>query len=83
MQWVPVALSPWSKRLEPHAEYSLPVHSVYRLGYWLDEWGSSTSMGNDAIFLLRHRVQIGYEAHPASYQMGTVALTPEGKAVGA
>jgi len=32
---------------------------------------------------LRHRVQTGSEAHPASYAMGTGALTPRGKSAGA
>jgi hypothetical protein len=32
---------------------------------------SIPSRGNDWIFSLRHRVQTGSRAHPASYRMGT------------
>jgi hypothetical protein len=38
-------------------------HSVYRLGYGMDDRGSITGRGNDGICSLRHRVQIGSGAH--------------------
>jgi hypothetical protein len=38
---------------------------------------------NEEIFSLRHRVQTGSGAKPASYPMGTRGSFPEGKAAGA
>jgi hypothetical protein len=43
----------------------------------LDEWGSIPGRGREGIFSLRHRIQTGYGAHPASYPMDTA-----GKAAG-
>jgi hypothetical protein len=50
------------------------VQSEYRLGYGLDDLGSIPGRGNDGVLSLRHRVQIGYGAHSASYSMGTAAI---------
>jgi hypothetical protein len=54
------------------------------LGYGLDDWGSrvrfQVGAGN---FSLRHRVQNGSGAHPASYPMGTRGSFPGDKAAGA
>jgi hypothetical protein len=54
------------------------------LGYGLDDWGSRVRFpvgaGN---FSLRHRVQNGCGAHPASCPMGTKYPFPGGKAAGA
>jgi hypothetical protein len=51
------------------------------LGYGLDDRGSRVrfpaEIGN---FFLRHRVQNGSEAHPASYPMGNRGSYPGGKA---
>jgi hypothetical protein len=37
----------------------------------MDDRGSIPGKGNYEIFSLRHRVQTGSGAHPASYPMGT------------
>jgi hypothetical protein len=54
------------------------------LGYGLDDRGSRVRFpvgaGN---FSLRHGVQNGSGAHPASYSMGTGISFPGGKAAGA
>jgi hypothetical protein len=55
------------------------AQSVSRLGYRLDDRGSrvriSAGAGN---FSLRHRVQNGSGAHPASYPMGNRGSFPGG-----
>jgi hypothetical protein len=54
------------------------------LGYGLDEWGSRARFPAGAgNYFLRHRVQNGSGAHPASYPMGTRGSFPGGKAAGA
>jgi hypothetical protein len=51
------------------------AQSVQRLGYWLAGWLAGWTIGVwfPAVrnFSLRHRVQTGSEAHPASYLMDT------------
>jgi hypothetical protein len=52
--------------------------SVQRLGYGLDDRGSIPDrIGN---FSLRHRVQYGFGAQPASYPIGTEGSYPGSKA---
>jgi len=51
------------------AELAQPVQ---RLGYGLDDWGSTHCRGSDGIFSLHFRVESGSEAH--SGERG--ALTP-------
>jgi hypothetical protein len=54
------------------------------LGYGLDNRGSRVRFPAGAgNFSLRHRVQNGSGAHPASYRMGTRGPLPGGKAAGA
>jgi len=43
----------------------------YRVGYGVDDRDSIHSRGSDKIFSLRHRIQTGPGAHPASYPMVT------------
>jgi len=56
------------------------AQSVQWLEYGRDSGGSILGRGRD--LSLRHRVQTGSGAHPASYTMGTVVLTPEIKRQG-
>jgi hypothetical protein len=54
------------------------------LGYSLDDLDSKVRFPAGAgNFSLRHRVQNGSGAHPASYPMGTRGSIPGGKAAGA
>jgi hypothetical protein len=54
------------------------------LGYGLGDRGSTVRLPAGAgNFSLRHRVQNGSGAHPASYPMGTGGSFPGGKAAGA
>jgi hypothetical protein len=54
------------------------------LGYGLDNRGSKVRFPAGAgNFSLHHRVQNGFEAHPASYLMGTRGSFPGGKVAGA
>jgi hypothetical protein len=54
------------------------------LGYGLDDRVSRVLLpAEDGNFSLRHGVQNGSGAHPASYPMGTRASFPGGKAAGA
>jgi hypothetical protein len=54
------------------------------LGYGLDDRGSRVRFPAGARnFSLRHRVQNGSGAHPASYPMGTRGSSLGGKAAGA
>jgi len=46
------------------------------LGYRMDDKGSIPGKGNGGNFFLRHRLQIGSGAHPATYSMGTGSLIP-------
>jgi hypothetical protein len=67
------------------ASYSLlfgagVAQSVQWVGYWLDDQGSIPGKGSSEIFSLRHRVQTGSGAHPASYWMSTGCSYPWGKA---
>jgi hypothetical protein len=51
------------------------------LGYGLDDQGSRVRFpAGTGNFSLRHRVQNGYGAHPASYPMGTGGSFPGCKA---
>jgi hypothetical protein len=53
------------------------------LGYGLDDQGSRVRFPAGAgNFSLRHSVQHGSGAHPASYPMGTKGSFPGGKAAG-
>jgi hypothetical protein len=45
--------------------------------------GPIPGRGSEGDFFLRHRVQTGSGAHPASYPVGTGGSFLEGKAVGA
>jgi hypothetical protein len=52
--------------------------------YGLDDWMIGVRIPAGAgNFSLRHRVQTGSGAHPASYPMGTRGSFPGGKAAGA
>jgi len=51
-----------------------------KTGYDLDNQGSILT--NDRDFSLRHHIQIGYGAHPASYSMGTWVIFFGGKECG-
>jgi hypothetical protein len=54
------------------------------LGYVLESRGSRVRFPSGAgNFSLRHRVQNGSEAQPASYPMGSRGSFPGGKAAGA
>jgi hypothetical protein len=57
------------------------VDSWYkRLGYGVDGRGVGVQFPVEASdFSLHHNVQIGCGAHPASYTMGTGAISPEVK----
>jgi hypothetical protein len=58
-----------------HHQGAVTVYLVQRLGYGLDDlWFESQQ--REEIFLLSKNVQIGCGAHPASYSMGTMALSP-------
>jgi hypothetical protein len=46
------------------------------IGYGLDDRGSISGKEQVMDFFLRHSVQSGFAAHPASYQMGTGILSP-------
>jgi hypothetical protein len=48
----------------------------------LDKRCSIPGRGKDGVFLLRHCVQTGIGAHPASYPMGTTGSHPGGKVAG-
>jgi len=48
----------------------------------MEDRGSIAGKCNDGICSLRHRVQIGSGANPASYQMGTEGSYHGGKAAG-
>jgi len=50
--------------------------------YGLDDRGVPVPAGAGNFSLSLHRVQIGSEAHPASYPMGTRVSFPVGKAAG-
>jgi hypothetical protein len=53
-------------------------------GYGLDDRGSRVRLPAGAgNFSLRHRIQNGSGAHPASYPMGTRGFFPGSKAAGA
>jgi hypothetical protein len=52
------------------------AQSGSRLGYGLEDRGSIIGKRNDGTFSLRHRVQIGSGAHPASYPMGAGGSLP-------
>jgi hypothetical protein len=81
-----VPILPIRLSLRPfHRKYAqLLLSSLGEPGYGLDDRGSRvrfpTGTGN---LSLHHRVQNGYEAHPASYPMGTRGSFPGGKAAGA
>jgi hypothetical protein len=53
------------------------AQSVQGLDYDLYDQGSFPNRGRDSF--LRHRVQTGFGAHPASDQMGTGGSFPGGK----
>jgi len=55
-------------------------NSVQRLSYGLDDRGSFPGRGGDRIYSLRHRIQTDSGAHPASYPMGMLGLSPGSKA---
>jgi hypothetical protein len=48
---------------------------IISMGYGLNGWGSIPGRGK-VIFFIFNTVQIGSEAHPASYLMGTWTPSP-------
>jgi len=46
------------------------AHSVHRLSYGLDNWGSIPSGAMMVFFSLCHHIQAGFGAHPVCFPMG-------------